>query len=119
LYFTFGGYPQGLGLGDYSKRVGLVQKLETKRMKEDANTALIGGTYVDIERSLALWRSYAGAKQLLREGRWVDQSSASVPVYYAAIGQDLAQALAARGRTAEAEDVIAVVRQLVVALELQ
>ena len=117
VYFTFGGYPNPLGLADYTKRVGLVQKLMPELVKEDANTALVDGTYVDIKRSLELWNSYTGAHPLLREGRWLDNGSSGVPMYYAAIGQDLSRALVARGDTVQADTVFSMVRKIVAVLQ--
>jgi hypothetical protein len=117
IYFTFGGYPDPLGLAAYTKRVGLVQKLMPEPVKEDANTALIEGSYVDIKRSLELWNSYKGAQQLLREGRWLDNGSRGVPMYYAAIGQDLTRALVARGDTVQATNVYSTVRKIVAVLQ--
>ncbi len=117
VYFTFGGYPTPLGLAEYTKRVGLVQKLMPEPVKEDANTVKVEGTYVDVKRSLELWNSYKGAQQLLREGRWLDNGSASVPMYYAAIGQDLSRALVARGDTVQADTVYSMVRKIVATLQ--
>jgi hypothetical protein len=117
VYFTFSGYPQQLGLGDFMKRVGLVQKLMPRRLSQDATTGHVAGSFIDIPRSLELWRSYKGTPQLLKEGRWVDQSSSSVPMYYAAVGQDLSQALLARGDTVQASDVFSTVRKIVAALQ--
>ena len=117
VYFTYRDYPKQLGLADYTKRVGLVQKLEPQQVHEDANTVRIGDTFVDVPHSLALWKSYKGATQFLKEGRWIDPGSSGVPLYYAGIGQDLAQALAARGDTVHAQDVFSVVRRVVAVLQ--
>jgi len=113
IYFSFGGYPQQLGLGAYIKRVGLVQKLEPRPVREDPDTVVLAeGLHVDVPRSLALWQRYSAPAQVLREGGWVDRPSADVPRYYAMVGRDLAMALEARGRTADAESVIETARQI-------
>jgi hypothetical protein len=60
---------------------------------------------VDVPRSLALWKSYGGARQLVREGRWTDAPSSDVPLYYALVARDLVDALQARGEHTEAQAV--------------
>ena len=105
IYFSFGGYAQSLGLDAYVKRVGLVTKLEPQRIRESPDTMRLPTGWVDVPRSLALWKSYGGGKQLEREGRWLDQPSITVPMYYAAVAYDLAEALQARGENKEAEAV--------------
>lgn len=114
IYFSFGPYAQELGLGEYVKRVGLVQKLEPRPVREDPDTMRMqNGGYVDVPRSLALWKKYGGPRQLIREGKWVDAASVDVPLYYGVVAQDLAIALDARGQRAQAEEVIDVARRLV------
>lgn len=113
IYFSFGPYAQQLGLGAYIKRVGLVQKLEARPVREDPDTvALAEGSYVDVPRSLALWKRYGAPAQVIREEKWVDRPSSDVPLYYALIGRDLAIALESRGRNAEAAEVIGVARKV-------
>jgi hypothetical protein len=113
IYFSFGPYAQQMGLGPYIKRVGLVQKLESRPVREDADSvALLEGLYIDIPRSLALWKKYQAPAQVLREGKWVDVPSSDVPLYYAVVGRDLAIALDARGRKAEADTVIETARRV-------
>ena len=113
IYFSFGPYPQQLGLGPYVKRVGLVQKLEARPVREDPDSVMFSeGLYVDVPRSLALWKTYQGGPQLLREGKWIDRPSSDVPLYYAMVGRDLAVALDARGQRAEAESVIETARRV-------
>jgi hypothetical protein len=114
VYFSAGSYSTELGLDPYVKRVGLVNKLMPEPVREDPDTVRIDGTWVDVKGSLALWRRYGGARQLVREGRWVDAGSALIPLYYAGIGQALASALQTRGRTDEAREVIELARQVAV-----
>lgn len=112
VYFSFGPYAQQLGLGEYVRRVGLVQKLESGPVRDSPDTARTPGGYLDVPRSLQLWKTYTGPVQLAREGRWVDRASSDVPLYYAMVGQDLALALDARGQRAEAHEVMALVRRI-------
>jgi hypothetical protein len=117
IYFSFGAYPQQLGLGEHIKRVGLAQKLEPLPVREGPDTARTPNGFLDVERSLALWRKYGGARQVVREGQWVDEPSNSVPLYYAFVGQELAIALEERGRHAEAQEVIELARLVAVAAQ--
>jgi hypothetical protein len=117
IYFTAGQYPQQLGLAPYVTQVGLLQKLEPAAVKEGPDTVNLQGGFIDVNRSLALWRQYAGARQVIREGKWVDGASAGIPIYYAAVGQQLAMALEQRGRHAEAQEVATLARQVVEALQ--
>jgi len=113
IYFTAGNYPQQLGLGPWVKQVGLVQKLETEPVASDPDVAMVDSRFVDVPASRALWESYSGATQFLKEGRWVDMSSATIPILYAAVAQDLARALDARGDTVAAAGIADTVRKFV------
>jgi hypothetical protein len=117
VYFSFGPYAQQLGLGEYVTRVGLVQKLHPAPVRESPDTALTPSGFVDVPRSLALWRQYRGGPQVAREGRWIDAASSDVPIYYARVGQDLAMALDARGQRAEALEVMDLVRKIADAVQ--
>jgi hypothetical protein len=112
IYFSFGPYPQRLGLGDYVTRVGLVQKLHARPVSESPDSVRTPAGYVDVQRSLALWKEYRAARQLVREGKWTDIASADVPLYYAMVGQELAMALDARGDRAQAMEIMELVRQI-------
>jgi hypothetical protein len=107
IYFSLGPYPQDLGLGDYVKRVGLVQKLEAQPIRETPDTVRLPTGFVDVSRSLALWKTYGGPAQLAREGRWTDAPSENIPLFYALVARDLAEALETRGNRAEADSLIA------------
>lgn len=116
VYFSAGGYFSELGLDPFVKRVGLVNKLMPEPVREGPDTVRIGGSWVDVPRSLALWREYGGARQVVREGRWLDAGSSMIPIYYAGIGQQLAMALEAQGRTAEASEVLSLAASVVEAV---
>jgi hypothetical protein len=117
VYFSFGPYAQQLGLGEYVTRVGLVQKLHPVPVRESPDTALTPSGFVDVPRSLSLWKKYRGGLQVAREGRWIDMASSDVPIYYARVGQDLALALDARGQRAEALEVMDLVRKIADAVQ--
>ncbi|HYD55104.1 MAG TPA: DUF2723 domain-containing protein [Gemmatimonadaceae bacterium] len=113
LYFSLGNYPHTLGLAPYLRRQGLVQRLDPRPLAASAAIVPVGESWMDLPRSDALWRSiYGGHRQLLREGRWLDAPSASIPSAYAFVGQQLAYAHAVRGDTARALAVMDTVRAL-------
>jgi hypothetical protein len=112
IYFSFGNYQTPLGLDPYVKRVGLVQKLEAYPVRESRDTIRIQNTYVDVSASLALWRTYAGPQQIIREHKWTDAASAGIPLYYAFVGRDLALALEASGDSTQARDIMDVAQRV-------
>lgn len=112
VYFSVGGYGRDLGLEPYIKRVGLVEKLEPRPVAEDRDTIPTSTGFVDVPRSLELWKKYAGARQVVREGEWIDGGSSQIPLYYAFVGQELAIALQSMGRNAEATEVLELAREV-------
>jgi hypothetical protein len=117
IYFSVGSYGRTLGLDPYLKRVGLVDKLEPRPVREGPDTARLASGFIDVPKTLALWKQYAGARQVIKEGRWIDEGSSLIPLYYAWLGQELAIALDTAGRKAEAEEVMVLARQVVDAVE--
>ena len=119
IYFSLGNYPQRLGLAPYIRREGLAQRLSPTALAEGGDLVKVGDTFLDVPRTEALWRStYEGHRQLLREGRWLDAPSASIPAAYAYVGQQLAYGLAVRGDTARAKAVMDTVQQVAKVLGL-
>jgi hypothetical protein len=112
IYFSVGGYGRRLGLDPYIKRVGLVEKLLPQPVAEGTDTVRTPTGFLDVPRSLALWRQFGGARQVVREGKWIDEGSSQIPLYYAFIGQELAIALDGMGRSAEAQDVLQLAREV-------
>lgn len=110
VYFTFGAYGRALGLDPYLTRVGLVDKLEPRPVAEGPDTIRTPQGFMNVPRTLELWNKYGGARQVVREGRWIDAGSSMVPLYYAYVGQELAIALEQRGRAAEAREVLDLAR---------
>ena len=117
VYFSFGNYESPLGLDPYVKRVGLIQKLEPHAVQEGPDTLRMPSGYLDVRTTLALWKEYRGAKQVIREGKWVDAPSAGVPLNYAFIAQQLALALEARGDSAQAREIMDTAQRVVNAVQ--
>src|SRR5688572_21285914 len=99
-----GNYPDVLGLRDYVKRVGLLQKLEAQAIRESPDTVRLPSGFVDLRSSLALWQGYGGPAQLHRQGAWTDPTTANIPLYYGLVAQDIGSALAARGDSTRASE---------------
>ena len=116
IYFSFGNYPQQLGLGAYVKRVGLLQKLEPQPVRETPDTVRLPSGFVDLKQSLALWEKFGGPEAIRKEGRWLDKPSDLIPLYYAMVAQDLAMALESRGDTARATAMMEQTRTIVEAI---
>lgn len=112
IYFSVGGYGRRLGLDPYIKRVGLVEKLQTGPVAEGGDTVRTPSGFLDVPRSLELWKTFRGARQVVREGKWIDEGSSQIPLYYAFIGQELAIALDSLGRSGEAQEVLQLAREV-------
>jgi hypothetical protein len=108
IYFSPGGYAQALGLGPWLRQEGLVTRLVPERQEAGATLHPLGdGAMLDVARTRLLWDSvYRAPAAIVREGRWIDRPSAQLPLVYAFTGQQLAQALAARGDAAGAQRVM-------------
>ena len=116
IYFSLGNYPQQLGLTPYLRRVGLVQKLEPVALTETPDLVRVSDGHLDLHASTRLWEhEYRGHRQLVRERRWLDASSVSIPAAYAFVGQQLATGLAARGDTLRARTVLDTVHDVAAA----
>jgi hypothetical protein len=103
IHFSIGPYARTLGLGDYVVAQGLTQKLLNAPAKE--NPAYVNSPigYIDVERSAALWSRYTAPAALLRQGRWPDEASVSIPAAYVQTAQFLAYGLATKGDTVRAD----------------
>ncbi len=102
MYFSTGGYGRSLGLGDYSLRQGIVEKLMPKPITVGNDTIKIGDGYLDIPTSYALWSQvYKGPKELIDQGKWIDRPSFGIPYTYTVSGYVLSQALKQQGKDVE------------------
>ena len=109
------GYPQSLGLGNNVLTQGLAAKVfvpPTGTASKD--TVFIDGDgWLDVARSRALWNDvFHGHESVIREGQWVDRPSASMAGLYVFGGAELAEALKAQGRPADARSVFSTVSRV-------
>lgn len=113
MYFSTGGYGRSLGLGEYSLRQGIVEKLMPKPIVVNKDTIKIGDGYLDIPTSYALWSQvYKAPKELIDEGKWVDRPSFGIPYTYTVSGYVLSQALKEQGKNTEATNVYAEITKM-------
>jgi hypothetical protein len=97
IYVSTGG-GQGLGLEPYLISQGFVQKLVDHPITESAAIPRIGGLFVDVDRTRALWDTvYRAPDALIKEGDWIDRASFGIPYTYAFTGAILAEAMSRRG----------------------
>ena len=120
LFFTGGGYADGLGLSPYIVRHGLTDRLVPKPAAQiPGMVPLQGAGYIDAERTIALWRDvYTAPESLLARGRWVDVASNGIPQHYAGTGYVAAEMLAARGDQQGAAAVMDTVRRIMAVIGL-
>jgi hypothetical protein len=96
--YVAAGTGEGLGLEPYLISQGLARKLVDHPLTDSAPTPKIGGVFVDVALSKALWDTvYRAPEALIEEGDWVDRASVSIPYFYAYTGAILAEAMSRRG----------------------
>ena len=110
------GYPRTLGLENYVITQGLASKLFVPPANgaQTKDTLLIQGDgWLDVARTQKLWNDvFTGHQSVIKEGQWVDRPSVSMPALYVFMGAELADALRATGRPAEANKVFATTKQV-------
>jgi hypothetical protein len=116
VYFarTSGSYARSLGLGDEVLTQGLASKVFVPPKAKNKDTAYVQGDgWLDVARSKALWDSvFAGPQSVLKKGDWIDRPSVGIPYLYVATGIELAEELRDQGRSAEAQSVFNLARQI-------
>jgi Protein of unknown function (DUF2723) len=104
---TSGGLAEQLGLGEYSVMQGHTRKVVSAPVVESANIVRIPGEgYVDVERSVALWKEMKTPESLIKKGDWVDAPSKGIPFLIVSTGVATAEALMRVGRQEEANAVL-------------
>ena len=107
IYFSTGGYGRTLGLGNYTLRQGLAEKLVENPIVAGKDTVRVADGFLDVPRTYALWTQvYKAPAALIKRGDWIDRPSFGIPYTYAVTGMVLADALKSQGKTAQADTVI-------------
>ncbi len=106
IHFSIGPYAHALGLGEYVVTHGLTQRLLATKAKDNPAYVQFPGGHIDVARSVELWNRYQAPGALLRQGRWLDDASVSIPAAYIQTAQYLAYAVAARGDTLKADSLM-------------
>jgi len=107
IYFSTGGYGRSLGLGPYTLRQGLAEKLVENPIVANKDTMRVADGFLDVPRTQALWtRVYKAPAALIKRGDWIDRPSFGIPYTYAVTGMVLADALKTEGKIPEANQVI-------------
>jgi len=121
LYFsvTTGNTPEQIGLGGYLLTQGLARKLLPEPVAASRDTVLIGGGWLDVQRTTRLWNEdFLGPASVVDRGLWVDRASVGIPYEYIATALTLQQVLLTRGDTAQARRYDQAARRLAVATGL-
>jgi hypothetical protein len=109
MYFsrTSGGYAQELGLQSHVLAQGLARKLTPQPVVAGRDTVQVPGEgFMDVPRTLALWKQFEGPPALIERGDWVDPPSVGIPDLYTITGIMLAESLARSGRAQESQQVL-------------
>ncbi len=104
---TSGGLAEQLGLGEFAVMQGHTRKVVTAPVVESANIVRVPGEgFVDVERSVALWKEMKTPESLIKKGDWVDAPSKGIPFLIVSTGVATAEALMRSGRQEEANAVL-------------
>ncbi len=112
IHFSIGPYARTLGLGDYVVTEGLTQRLLPTLASNNPEYVKSPVGYIDLARSMDLWRHYGAPAALLRQGRWLDDASVSIPAAYIQTAQVLAYVNAVRGDTLLADTLTTQMQQM-------
>ncbi len=93
IYLSNGGYGNAIGLGPYTVRQGLAEKLMDRPVVEGGDIMRIGGGMMDVKRSHELWKIFGGPAAMIKRGDWVDRPSYGIPYGYAVTGMLIAEGL--------------------------
>ena len=77
------------------------------------DTVFVAGSgWLDVSRSLELWRSFAGPPAIVKRGAWIDRPSATIPFAYLLAGGELWSALSDRREAAAADTLFGTLLQV-------
>lgn len=106
IYFSNGGYGNAVGLGPYTLRQGLAEKLVDHELTQKGDTLSISGGFMDVGRSYQLWNIFGGPAALIKKGNWVDRPSYGIPYGYAVTGMLVAEGLSSLGDTTKIRPIL-------------
>jgi hypothetical protein len=115
---TAGAYGEMLGLGNNLLSQGLARKVVATPVASRDTVYVPGSGWVDIRRTHALWREFEGPAAIVRRNDWIDQPSISIAFSYLFAGSELASLLSERGEIATGDSVLAGVRQVARAVNM-
>ncbi|HVX41605.1 MAG TPA: DUF2723 domain-containing protein [Gemmatimonadaceae bacterium] len=121
IYFarTDGPYVRSLGLENYVITQGLAQKVFVPPAAATRDTVFVPGDgWLDVATSDSLWRTFRAPRSIVAEGQWIDRPSVGMPALYLFTGAELADALRATGRAAQANAVRSTMRDVAHATKL-
>lgn len=118
IHFSLGPYAKNLGLGDYTVITGLTSKLLNAPAASNPDYVPFPGGMIDVKRSEELWNTYGAPTALLKQGRWIDDASVSIPAAYVQLAQFLAYGYAAQNDTLKADSLINEARKIAKAARL-
>jgi hypothetical protein len=120
LSATSGNYGAQLGFGNYLLTQGLARKVLSVAPTATKDTVNIPGEgWMDVQRSLALWKEFEAPKSLIRRGDWVDQPSVNIPALYVMSGYFLAEGLVGEGDRPQADSVLRTATEVASAAHLE
>ncbi len=106
IYLSNGGYGNAIGLGPYTVRQGLAEKLIDHPVVEGGDTLRIGGGMMDVKRSHELWKIFGGPAAMIKRGDWVDRPSYGIPYGYAVTGMLIAEGLSTQNKMEDVRPVL-------------
>jgi hypothetical protein len=109
---TAGAYGEMLGLGNNLLSQGLARKVVPTPTASPDTVYVPGSGWLDISRTRALWREFAGPGAIVKRNDWVDRPSVSIAYSYLFVGSELASLLSGRRELRDADSVMATMRSV-------
>ncbi len=110
---TTGNYGEQLGLAPHLLSQGLARKLVLTPDTTSSDIVMVQGSgWFDLDRSKALWDTFAGPAAILKRGDWIDRPSLSSVYAYVLGGYELSEVMRFRGDSAGAATVRDTVREM-------
>jgi hypothetical protein len=116
---TAGGYGDMLGLGNNLLSQGLARKVVPTPVASRDTVFVPGSGWIDIQRTRALWREFAGPSAIIARNEWVDRPSVSIAYSYLFAGSELAGLLFDRRETSAADSLMTSLRQVAKAVKVE